>query len=411
MGKIDNIIPIFYVRGYDPPYTEGHIEVVRSIVKALLLQNIRSVVFNYKYNIGFQNTEYNLKNGEDAGEVKFEQNIPLIDREAIFHQSIKSKIVYASLMETLAIPRFLSIERYMRRHGRCIVNVINCFRYPRIFAKKFSTSPVVLHVYTRETVMKNTIKMLLNRADLVITSSKSLACHLEKNYDIDKLKIQTMYPPIDTAVYKPLDKNQSRRRLGLKRPTKLLLYLGNLRKPRFPEDIILRLMKKLVKRDPKIRLLVFSPKNHENMKRRIEILAKASAFDLRQNVKINVRNLSEGEKSIIYSASDIFLFLPLKSGEAVEPPITVLEAMSCGLPVISSNVASISEIITDEVDGLITPFVNEDRSILGEQISSLLEDNKVKMELSYSARRTVIEKMAPHNSCKKLVEIFTSLTK
>jgi len=410
LEKIDNIIPIFYIRGYNPPYTEGHIQVVRGIVKGLLLQNIRSVVFNYKYNIEDQNVKHTLKNGEDAGEVKFEQNIPLIDREDIFHQSIKSKIVYASLMETLATPRFLSIERCMCRHRRCVVNIINCFRYPRIFAKKFSTLPVVLHLYKRKIIMKNTTKMIIDKADMVITSSKTLTRHLEKNYGIDKLKIQTLYPPVDTEVYKPMDKSQSRRKLALKRSAKLLLYVGNLRKHRFPEDITLRLMKKLVKKDPQIKLLVFSPKNHENMKRKAEILAKASAFNLRQNIKINVRNLSEVEKSIIYSASDIFLFPPLKSGDSVEPPVTVLEAMSCGLPVISRDVNSISEIITDEVNGLIMPFGNGDPSILEEQISSLLEDNYVRMEFSYNARRVIIEKLSLHNSCQRLMGIFRSLS-
>jgi len=410
LGKINNIIPIFYVRGYNPPYTEGHIAVVRASVKALLLKKIRSVVFNYKYNIGLQNIECDPKNDQAAGEVKFEQYIPLIDREDIFHQSIKSKIVYASLMETLATPRFLSIERYMSRRGRCIVNLINCFRYPRILTKRFSDLPVVLHVYTRKTIMKNTIKMLIDRADLVVTSSKSLACHLEKNYDIDKMKIQTIYPPVDTELYKPNDKNQSRRRLDIKRTVKLLLYVGNLRKHRFPEDVILRLMKKLVKKDPRIKLLIFSPKNHENMKRRIEILAKASAFNLRQNIRINVRNLSEIEKSIVYSASDIFLFPPLISGEAVEPPIAVLEAMSCGLPVVSSDVTSITEVITDGVDGLIIPFGTADPAILEEQITSLLEDNHLRMEFSHDARRNVIEKLSLHNSCKRFMGIFRSLS-
>jgi len=410
LGKKDSIIPIFYVRGYNPPYTEGHIAIVKGIVNALSLQNIRSVVFNYKYNVGFQDAECNLKNGDDAGEVRFEENIPLIERDDIFHQNVRLKIAYASLMETLATLRFLSLERYIRRHGRCIVNVINCFRYPRIFAKKLSASPVVLHLYTRKIIMKNSIKMLINRADLVITSSKSLAHHLEKNYNIDKLKIQTVYPPINTEVYKPVDKSQSRRRLGLKRSAKLLLYLGNLRKHRFPEDIILRLMEKLVKWDPRIELLVFSPENHDNMKRRIEILAKADTHNLQQNVKINVRNLSEIEKRITYSASDIFLFPPLRSGEAVEPPITVLEAMSCGLPVVSNNVTSITEVITDEVDGLIIPFGTGNPAILEEQISSLLEDNHLRMEFSYNARRNVIEKLSLHNSCKRFMDVFSSLS-
>jgi mannosyltransferase len=322
---------------------------------------------------------------------------------------MKSKIFYASLMETLVLPRFLAIERGWGRPRNRIVNIINCFKYPRIFVKKFSTTPVVVHVYTRKIFIKNTIKMLIDKADMVITSSKSLANHLEEEYDIEKLKIETIYPPIDTDFYKSLNKNQARRRLGLKRSVKLLLYIGNLRKLRFPEDIILKIMKKLIKRDPMIELLVFSPENQENMKRMKEILAKVSAFNLRRNIKIKVKDLSEIEKCIIYSASDLFLFLPLKSGEAIEPPLTVLEAMSCGLPVISSNVASISEIITDKIDGYITPFVDGDQSILEEQISLLLEDDKVKTEISINARRTVLEKMGAHNSCEKLVDCFTNL--
>ena len=238
-----------------------------------------------------------------------------------------------------------------------------------------------------------------------------MACYLEKEYGIDKLKIETIYPPVDTNVYKPNNKGQSRRKLGLKRSAKFLLYLGNLRKNRFPENVILPLMKKLVKRDPRIKLLVFSPKNYENMKRRIEILAKASVHaNLLQNIEINVRNLSEMEKTMIYSASDLFLFPPLKSGEAVEPPITVLESMSCGLPVVSSDVTSITEVITDKADGSIVPFGTGDPSILEEQVTSLLEDNHLRMEFSYNARRNVIEKFSLHGSCKRFMGIFRSLS-
>ena len=157
--------------------------------------------------------------------------------------------------------------------------------------------------------------------------------------------------------------------------------------------------------------MVFSPKNYENMKRRMEILAKASVrSDLLQNIEINVRNLSEIEKTMIYSASDLFLFPPLKSGEAVEPPLTVLEAMSCGLPVVSSDVTSIAEVITDKVDGSIIPFGTGDPAILEDQISSLLEDNHLRMAFSYNARRNVIEKLSLHNSCKRFMDIFRNLS-
>ncbi len=409
MGKIDQVIPVFYVRGYNSPYTEGHIELVRGMAKALLMRNIRSVVFNYRYRLGSQNAEHYPANGEVKGEVKFEQKIPLIDREALFHQNLKSKIVFSSLMETLATPRFFSIERCISRHGRCIANVINSFKYPRILGRGLSKSPVVLHIYARRSITKNTIRMLTNRADLIITSSRSLATHLEKNCGINKQKVQTFYPPIDTESYKPVSRSQSRRRLGLKSSAKLLLYLGNLRKYRFPEETLLNLMKKLVRRDPKIKLLVFSPENRENIRRKMEILPKVSAFNLRQNVRIHIRDLSETEKNTIYSASDIFIFPPLRSGEAVEPPITVLEAMACGLPVVSSDVASIREIITDEFDGLIRSFETGNTSSLSEQIFSLLLNEDYSKSLSDRARVVITEKMSLEKSCGRLVKIFSTL--
>ena len=409
MGKIDNIIPIFYVRGYNPPYTEAHIEVVRSIVKALLLKNIRSVVFNYKYSTDDQNAECTLKNREDAGAVKFEQHIPLIDREDLFHRSIKPKIVYASLMETLATPRFLSIERCMSGHGRCVVNIINCFKYPRIFAKRFSALPIVFHFYKRNMIMENMMRFLVDNIDMIVASSKSLAYHVETKYNVSRMKIEVIYPPVDTKVYKPIDKNESRAKLGLQKEAKIILYMGNLRTSRFPEEIVLQVITKLVKECPDTKLLIFSPRTYENIKRKLEILAKTKRLNLTANVRINVKNLSEEEKIGIYSGSDIFLYPSLTPTAAIEPPLTILEAMASGLPVISNDIPSIKEVVTDRVNGLIFPFRNGEVALLEERISSLLRDNNVITELSYNARQNIVKKLSLDNSCRKLVEIYRNL--
>jgi glycosyltransferase involved in cell wall biosynthesis len=71
-------------------------------------------------------------------------------------------------------------------------------------------------------------------------------------------------------------------------------------------------------------------------------------------------------------------------------PIRVLEAMACGVPVVASNVCGLPEIIQDGVNGfLISPgSVRE----LGEKISALLADPRMRRRMGMFARKIVLEK-------------------
>jgi glycosyltransferase involved in cell wall biosynthesis len=408
LGKTKDLIPIFYARGYNPPYNEGKIAILRGIIKALSLKNIRSVVFNYKYKLNFQDTKSSIFKNDHVYEVKFEQSIPLISRETLFHKSGNLLNAYTSLMEILAIPKFLSVEKYIYKRGFCIVNMINCFSYPRIFAKFFFSSPVILHIYSRKIIANKTFKTLLNKVDKVIASSNSLAYFLEKKYNIDKMKIEVVYPPIDTELYKPVDKYESRKRLGMKIDSKILLYCGNIRSSRFPDYSMLFLLKKLVKKNPKIEFWIFAPENYENLKRKEDILSKASNINLGSSIKVTIKNLSDEEKVALYSASDLFI-LPFEPKEAVEPPLTVLEAMSCGLPIIANDITPIKN-IAEEVDDWILPLNSMKKSCLKEQILSLLTDEEELIEPAKKIREFIVDNMSIDKAGHKLCEVFSTFS-
>jgi len=399
LQRSSGFTPIFYVRGLNPPYTEAHIQVVNNIVKALLLQNIDSIIFNYRY-----------KNHQNPNEKKFEQNIPIVYRDEVFHGERKSVAVYSSLMETLATLKFLLIEKNLKFNGRhYVVNIVNCFRYPRVFAKEFLKTPIVLHFYMRKAMMGSLVNIIVDKADKIITSSKSVAHYIEKTYNISERKTEILYPPTDVNFYKPVDKNQARRKLGISEKDKVILYIGNLRRERFPEKIVLQVLQCLVKDNIKIKLLIFAPKTDENIRRSVEIKAKVKKLDLTANVKIKAEDLSEKEKSIIYGGSDVFLFPSLDPTVAVEPPLTVLEAMASGLPIVSNDMPSVREMITDEINGLIVPLKNAECSDLADRISPLLRDDEKITSLSFNARQTIVKKASFAHSCKKLIEIYSQL--
>ena len=71
-------------------------------------------------------------------------------------------------------------------------------------------------------------------------------------------------------------------------------------------------------------------------------------------------------------------------------PIRVLEAMSCGIPVVASNVCAIPEAIDNGINGMLVQPRSVDE--LARAICSLLGDRKLRMTIGNNARKTVLEK-------------------
>ena len=84
-----------------------------------------------------------------------------------------------------------------------------------------------------------------------------------------------------------------------------------------------------------------------------------------------------------YAAADAYVGPSLEDAFALPP----LEAMACGLPVIVSSQAGVSELITDGVDGLILEDPR-DAASLAKLISTLAGDPGLRKRLGENARKT-----------------------
>jgi glycosyltransferase involved in cell wall biosynthesis len=395
------LCPVFYVRGFNAPYNEGGITFLNNIVNALNLRKIQCVISNFKYNSRYRENE----NFSNSPAKIFEQSIPLISREQVLYENGKSMIFYSSLMESLAMLKFLKLEKRLKHNcGEIIVNLVNCFTYPRIFLQSFFSSPVVLHVHTRSTAASFR-GALFDRSDMVFASSQTVANCIARIHNVKRQKIKVIYPPVDTILFAPAEKIIARSLVNLPEKAKVLLYMGNLRNSRFPEDSVLQIVKDIIKETPDTLLLIIASESERNIQRALQILEKVRNLNLRNNVRLIIKNLSDSEKSMIYNASDVFLYPSLASSHVIEPPLTIIEAMSCGLPVISSRVSSVDNIITNRVEGIIA----EDISQFSERIPSLLADRELMMRLSSNARRSAIKNTSLISSCNKLLEAYNGL--
>lgn len=88
-------------------------------------------------------------------------------------------------------------------------------------------------------------------------------------------------------------------------------------------------------------------------------------------------------------------------------PMSVLEAMSYGIPTISTNVGGIPKIIDDDINGLL--IEPGDKEALYKNIKYLIENNGIRDEMSKNAYITIDNKFGINNNIKRLENIYLSL--
>jgi glycosyltransferase involved in cell wall biosynthesis len=100
------------------------------------------------------------------------------------------------------------------------------------------------------------------------------------------------------------------------------------------------------------------------------------------------------------AAMDIFVHASVET----DSPLSVMEAMSCGLPVIVSGVRGTVEMVNSEVNALI--FEPRNSNALASILSKLLKSKQVQNELGEQARATIIERFSLQSSVTQLESLI-----
>jgi len=117
---------------------------------------------------------------------------------------------------------------------------------------------------------------------------------------------------------------------------------------------------------------------------------------------------SQTEIVELLAQSQIFAF-PARRDEAGDQdnlPTVLIEAMASGLPVVTSSLAGIPEIITDQINGILIPQPAPDT--LASAIRGLLLDPKKRENLGASGLSTAREKFSLAATVQELIGIFES---
>lgn len=85
----------------------------------------------------------------------------------------------------------------------------------------------------------------------------------------------------------------------------------------------------------------------------------------------------------------------------------IVEAMACGIPVITTNAGSIPEIITQNKNGIMIEPGNSHQ--LASDIENLLNNPEKRRSLGKSARETVVSKYSWESTAKRYLSIYSDL--
>lgn len=118
--------------------------------------------------------------------------------------------------------------------------------------------------------------------------------------------------------------------------------------------------------------------------------------------------IDDGTLKLLYNLSDIFIMpnIPIK-GDAEGFGLVVLEAASCKLPIIASNLEGIKDAIKDYKKGFLSAPKDEERYL--KVISDLLKKTKDEKEDSDKDREYIINNYSWDLICEKYVEEFKKI--
>jgi len=250
-----------------------------------------------------------------------------------------------------------------------------------VYDMVYKVFPETMNTRTRS-MLNLSMKRSCKRADVIVTISQFSKNEIIKYLNVPSEKIVVMPCGVDLELYRPdFDLNDVQRiknHYGIK--GKYLLYLGTL-EPRKNIDRLVDAFYLLKQHIPNSPSLVIAGRKGWQYD---SIFQKVHALGLNADI-IFTGYVDPADSPILIKGAAAFVFPSIYEGFGLPP----LEAMACGTPVITSNVASLPEVVGDAAL-MVDPFSVEsianalERMILDENLRSELSQKGLERASGYS---------------------------
>lgn len=221
--------------------------------------------------------------------------------------------------------------------------------------------------------------LLWHASNRVVCNAKALKDFVTKRHSVAPERVEVVPNGVDTDYFTPDE--------SLRSPNPTILYLGRMVKIKDPMTA-LKAFNILSQRIPEARMLMIGNGY-------LQSYLKAYAEEHNLTDKVTIRLGTTDVRPYLRKAWMLAL-----SSVSEGLPNVILEAMSCGLPVVATAVGGNPEVVTNGVTGLLAPA--SDPQKMADVMEKIISDSNLRHSMGLKAREMAIQNYS--------IEAITSLT-
>lgn len=223
----------------------------------------------------------------------------------------------------------------------------------------------------------------------IVTPSRWLAGLARQSPLLRRFAIHVIPNGLDTDVFRPIDKREARRRLGLDPDRPVIFFnAGSVRLARKGGAYLSEALMRLETSGPEPTLLVAGRDgNGWRCDRGFRTVVLGHVHDDR-------------ELAVAYSAADLFVLPTLAENIAN----SLLESLACGTPAVSFEVGGVPEAVRHMETGYLAAY--GDAADLAKGIQSLLDDSDLRSRMSHRCREVVEQEYSLGLQARRFLDLY-----
>ena len=235
-------------------------------------------------------------------------------------------------------------------------------------------------------IYKWKLKKACQSADVIVAVSQQTANDLKDFLDVDARKIHVVYQGCHPQFFKTGSIDDVRKKYNL--PNDFILYVGTIEK-RKNAGLIIKALSLMKQEMPLV--LVGKPTKYM-----VELEELIEKYNVRDQVKF-IHNAAFVDLPALYQAASLFVYPSVFEGFG----IPIVEAIACGVPVITSNGSCFSE-----AGGPHCIYVNPSNpEELADSITMVLENSALRATM-VDGSKTHISRFAPQVIASDLMKLY-----